>query len=240
MKYMIDILQLSRKGLKGISKIEYQEKLKRFDREPTRMDTSGRTLRRKHRLNTENETKIVEALEALKGVMRVRLLEPEEKDEIIEIEMKEEEKVVWGLCRSFNEGVREALGREKTAAMVIDSSSFQYPYHPHMKIRYRDRVLGEEVSEEEIAELKEKRPNFFIGDDFVLYLDRFPRHPKRREEVRLYYLARPFKIEECNSKVEDCILGVPSAAGDKKMKELLNVETIEPEIGTCLVGYNHT
>jgi len=142
------------------------------------------------------------------------------------------------MCKTINEGVREALDREYTVAMVIDSSEFMYPYHPHMEIRYRDRIIGEEVSREKAAELKRKKNNIFLGDTFVIYFDRIPREPGAREEMRLYYLARPFEILRDFTMITDCVLGVPSPGGDAEVKELLDVRLKRPEIGTCLVGYN--
>lgn len=189
-------------------------------------------------MKNQDELKIAKALESLKGVIKLKLLNTEERNGILEVEEREEEKIVWGMCKTINQGVREALDREFTAGMIIDSARFEYPYHPHMTIRYRDIVVGEEVSKEIAAELKKEKTNIFLGDKFVVYFRRIPREPEARQELRLHYLARPFNILGGQAAVCDCVLGVPSVEGDAKLKEILKVKRKEPEIGTCLIGYN--
>jgi len=189
-------------------------------------------------LKKRNELGIMRTLEALEGVIGLRLLNTEEKDEILKVETQEENQIVWGMCRSFNEGVREALNREFTVAIIVDSSRFKYPYHPHMEIRHKDKIVGEEVNEEKAAELRKEKTNIFLWDTFVIYFGNMPRGPAAREEMRLYYRARPFEILKNSNIIGNCVLGVPSMEGDARIKALLNAATGRPEIGTCLVGYN--
>lgn len=177
-------------------------------------------------------------MKSLEGVIKLKLLSTEDKKTILEVEKREEDKIAWGMCKSINEGIREALNREYTVGMIIDSSEFQYPYHPHMVIKYRDEIIGEEVSEEKATELRSEKTNIFLGENFVVYFHRIPREPEAREEIRLYYLTRPFEIPAGPTIMSNCVLGVPSVEGDAKLKELLNVDMKELEIGTCLVGYN--
>jgi hypothetical protein len=174
----------------------------------------------------------------LKGVIELKLLDTEEKRTILEVEKREEDKIAWGMCKSINEGIREALNREYTVGMIIDSSKFQYPYHPHMVIKYKDKTIGEQVSEERASELRSEKTNIFLGEKFVVYFPKIPREPEAREEIRLYYLARPFEIPTKSTSISNCVLGVPSVEGDTKLKELLGVDMKEIEIGTCLVGYD--
>lgn len=174
----------------------------------------------------------------MNGIIRLRLLNAEEKKEILEIETQEEDKIIWGMCKSINEGVREALNRDYTIVIIIDSSKFKYPYHPHMEIRYRDQIVGEEVSKEKAAELRREKTNIFLWETFVIYSHKTPRGPEAREEMRLHYISRPFEISKDSTEISDCILGVPSRLGDEKIKEFLESEPGGPEIGTCLIGYN--
>jgi len=174
----------------------------------------------------------------LDGVIRLRLLNAEEKKEILKTETQEEEKIIWGMCKSINEGVREALNRDYTIAIVIDSSKFKYPYHPHMEIRYRDRIVGEEVSKEKAAELRIEKTNMFLWETFVIYPHKTPKGSEAREEMRLHYISRPFETLKGLTEISDCVLGVTSSLGDEKIKEFLESEPGGPEIGTCLIGYN--
>jgi len=142
------------------------------------------------------------------------------------------------MCKSVNEGVRQSLCREYTIGLVIDSSRFKHPYHPRIEIRYRDLIVGEEVSREKASELMSERTNIFLWETFVIYSNRTPRGPGIREEMRLYYLPRPFEALNNIIGVSDCVLGVPSIQGDRRLKEFLGLGLGGPEIGTCLVGYN--
>jgi hypothetical protein len=180
----------------------------------------------------------MDALNSLKGVIRLKLLSNEEKKIILEVEEKGEDKIAWGMCKSINEGMREALDREHTIGMIIDSSKFQYPYHPHMVIKYKDKIIGEEVTEEKASDLKSEKTNVFLAENFVVYFKRIPKEPEARREIRLYYLARPFEIPTKPTITRNCVLGVPSIEGDGKLKELLAVDMKAVEIGTCLVGYD--
>ena len=189
-------------------------------------------------LNDQDRLMVTKNLESLKGVIKLKLLSDDEKKTILEVEKREEEKIAWGMCKSINEGIREAINREYTIGMIIDSSEFQYPYHPHMVIKYKDKTIGEQVSEEKAAELRSEKTNIFLGEKFVVYFHKIPRETEAREEIRLYYLARPFKIPKTQTAISNCVLGVPSVEGDTKLKELLGVDMKEIEIGTCLVGYD--
>lgn len=188
------------------------------------------------RLRLERE--VLDTLRGLRGVISVRLLGDEERRRILAIEKGEEERIILGMCKSLNEGVREALNRGFAVAMVIHSGEFEYPSHSRMEVLHRDRVVGENVSEEEATELRKSRRNIFLWENFVLYFDRMPRDPKERQEMRIVYRARPFDPLEALPGVKDSTFGVPSMAGDAMIKELLAVENKDPVLGTCLIGLN--
>lgn len=87
-----------------------------------------------------------------------------------------EEKIIFGMCKSLNRGLREALQRKFTAAMVIRSTEFQYPHHPSMNMVCDDEIVGEQVNDEKrIKELKETPGNFFLWEEFVVYVRKLPR-----------------------------------------------------------------
>lgn len=184
------------------------------------------------------EKRVLDTLRGLRGVISARLLGDEERRQIIAIEEREEDRIILGMCKSLNEGVREALNRGFTVAMVIDSGEFQYPSHSYMEVLYRDRVVGENVSKEQAAELRKSRRNIFLWENFVLYYDRMPKDLKARREMRIVYRSRPFDPLEALPEVKDSAFGVPSVACDAKVKELLAVENGDPVLGTCLIGFN--
>jgi len=183
--------------------------------------------------------KVLGSLMRMKGVLSARTLGEGEKVELLSAESKSEERVVLGMCRSYNRGVREALERDASIAIVINSSEFVYPHEPHMRMLYKDEVVGEEVYDERKAsELRGSRNNVFLWSNFVVYRDRLPRDRKGREEMRITYLPRPFPELAKIGRVEDGVFAEPSMDGDMTVKRLLSFTSTDPVVGTCLVGFN--
>ncbi|MEM2884766.1 MAG: hypothetical protein QXF24_01595, partial [Thermoproteota archaeon] len=107
-----------------------------------------------------------------KGVLRAKPLEEGEKEELLSAEERSEKKVAFGMCRPYNEGVRLALCRDVSIAVVVDTSEFVYPHEPHMRILFRGSVVGEDIYDKEKAEeLKKSKNNVFLWDNFVVYND---------------------------------------------------------------------
>jgi len=184
-------------------------------------------------------TRVLNSLIGMKGVLSARILREGEKGELLSAESKSEERVVLGMCRSYNRGIREALGRDASIAIVINSSEFVYPHEPHMRLLYKDEIVGEEVYDEKRAsELRGSRNNVFLWSNFVVYQDRLPRDRKGREEMRITYLPRPFPELAEIGRVEDGVFAEPSMDGDLAVKRMLNFSSTDPVVGTCLVGFN--
>ena len=66
--------------------------------------------------------KVLGSLMRMKGVLSAKTLGEGEKAELLSAESKSEERVVLGMCRSYNRGIREALERDASIAIVINSS----------------------------------------------------------------------------------------------------------------------
>lgn len=188
--------------------------------------------------NARLET-VLTVLRECRGVIAIKLLSKAEKKEILDVESKVEEKIIFGMCKSLNKGVREALQREFTVAMVIQTSEFQYPHHPYMIMVCEDRIIGELVKDPKKVEELRKSPNsFFLWDNFVVYMKKFPRDPNERRKVRIVYLPRePLQLQGV-SYVKDSVFGTPSTQGDILIKKMLNVKSKDLTMGTCLVGFN--
>lgn len=188
------------------------------------------------------DARVEEVLKTLQdccGVIAVKVLSEEEKREILKVEGEEEEKIIFGMCRSLNEGVREALKREFTVAMIIDTSKFQYPHHPYIIMKCGDKVLGELIGDEEkIEELRRDPSNLFLWRNFVVYMKRLPRDPKERKKMRVIYLSREPPQLQSLSYIRNSVFGTPSTRGDILIKRMLTVQSQDPNVGTCLIGFN--
>jgi len=182
---------------------------------------------------------VLKVLQDCKGVLETRILADGERRRVLEVEEKAEERVVFGMCRTLNRGVREALAREYAVALVIDSSEFEYPHHPHMKMTCGDTIVGEQVRDQKrIEDLKKDRTNFFLWENFVLYMPKLPRGPEERKRLRMVYVERPAVQLEGHPCVEKSIFGTPSMEGDLLVKELLSIHSEKPTVGTCVVGFD--
>jgi len=189
--------------------------------------------------NSARLRKILTILRGCRGVIAIKVLSEEEKKEILNVESKAEENIVFGMCKSLNKGVREALQREFTVAMVIQTSEFRYPHHPYMIMACGDKVIGEHVEDrKKLDELRKNPSNLFMWENFVVYMKRFPRNRKEREKVRIIYLpGEPLQLRGVPC-VKDSVFGTPSTQGDILIKKMLAVESKDPTVGTCLVGFN--
>ncbi len=181
---------------------------------------------------------VLRTLRECRGVIALKVLSEEEKREILDTEGRVEAKIVFGMCKSLNKGLREALQREFTVAMVIQTSEFQYPHHPYMSMVWGDQVVGELIKDEKVEELRKNRGNLFLWENFVVYMKKLPRNPKERDEMRIVYLPRePLQLKGL-SYVKDSVFGTPSTEGDTLIKSMLAIRSEEPTVGTCLVGFN--
>jgi len=198
---------------------------------------------RQNEENGERKEVIANALSFLmrtRGVLLAKELEEDEREQLLSAEAKSEEKVILGMCRSCNMGVREALKRDASIVIVINSSEFIYPHEPHMRMLCDGEVVGEEIYDEgKAAELRKSRSNaLFLWDNFVVYRDKLPRDRKGREEMRLTYLPRPFPELMSIKHIEDSVFAEPSMEGDTSVKRILKFSSMDPVIGTCVVGFN--
>jgi hypothetical protein len=182
--------------------------------------------------------RVLRTLRECPGVIVARLLSAEEKQVLLALESTVEEKVVFGMCKSRNEGVRAALDMEFTVAMVIQSASFPYPHHPHIRMQCNDQVVGELVTDAaHLEELKTSRQNFFLWDNFVVYMPRLPTDPTARRNLRIIYPPREALQLHGLPRVTNSVFGTPSTEGDALIKSLLAIPADDGAIGTGLVGF---
>jgi hypothetical protein len=178
-------------------------------------------------------------LSGLNGVNSLKLLTEDEKKIILSIEEKEEENIVYGMCKSFNKSVREALERTFTVALIIDTSRFEYPHHPKIVMVCGETIIGEYVHEiHKIEELRKDKTNFFLWDGFVVYTSRLPKDRKARENLRMIYMPVFLSTFDKAPCMIEIVIGTPSIEGDTLIKNLLSFSHSSPFTGTCLIGFN--
>jgi hypothetical protein len=182
---------------------------------------------------------VISILKSCGGVHKLKILTEKEKKRISQLEEKAEEEIAYALCKTLNIGLREAMKREFTIAILIDSSVYLYPHHPDMVMLYDDVILGEQVHDPiRIGELRKDRKNFFLWDNFVIYTKRLPKDKNTREKIRLIYKPMNVKQLENIPCVKEQVFGTPSVQGDVFIKKILNYSETSSIIGTNLIGFN--
>ena len=174
-----------------------------------------------------------------KGIEALRFLKVDEKRQILEIENLAEGKIAYGMCKTYNEGVREALQRHYTIAMVMNTSIFEYPHHPLMRMVSDNDVVGEQINDlNVIAELKRNRANFFLWENFVIYTSRLPKEREARNKLRIVYIKRGAPQLEGIPCVKEGVFGTLSSEGDALVKEIISFSSKDSFMGTSLIGFN--
>jgi hypothetical protein len=182
---------------------------------------------------------VLEILRGGRGVKTLKVLTATDKRSVLEVEEKAEKRIVYGMCRTLNQGIKEALQRDYTVAVVMDTSIFEYPHHPYMVMVYDDTIVGEPVKDlKRIDELKKDRANIFLWENFVIYTQRLPRGREAMQKLRMVYIPRaPPQLEEV-ACVEEGVFGTPSTEGHILLKKLLSFTSTDSLMGTYLIGFN--
>jgi hypothetical protein len=105
------------------------------------------------------------------GVVDVRFLDPDLKENITRLELLAEQNgSCGGLMNFVNRGVWEALAREVSlvivgnAHLLVDNEGLLY------MMDEKDQIIGEYVTPQQKAEILEKNPNTqFLSDDFIMH-----------------------------------------------------------------------
>lgn len=178
-------------------------------------------------------------LKRLKGTLAVKVLTENQKNQILELEKRNEEKKYFEMCKTLNKAVRTAIERDTAVAMVIKTSEFNYPPPPYMQMKYENQIVGEFVYEEdEINELKKSKGNVFLGENFVVYLTKIPKDVSAREDMRMTHIVKPFKKLEKLDGIKHAVFGEPCNECDNFIKKLLSIKSNDQTVGTCIIGFN--
>jgi hypothetical protein len=157
-------------------------------------------------------------------------LSPEETAEVLRLEGEAEKKVMMGLCKGMNLGLREALKRKHVFACATDLN-LSWPECSLIKIVCEGEVIGEDIYNNVKLEDLKKKGNMVAGN-LVIYRDKIKAFRERRGGVRVHLL--PLEIPElilCGA-----IVGVPSPPGDIFLKTRLGIDTEDNRLGTVVVG----
>ncbi len=168
-------------------------------------------------------------LEGVRGIIKVALLGDEEKRKVEVLEREAERKILMGLGRGQNLGLKEVL-RKRHVFVCATDVNFVWP-KKLLKILCEGEVVGEDCYDErELKEMK-ARGELVIGN-LVFYRDKLTLMKEKRGEFTVCIL--PLEIPELSRY--GAVAASPSAPADLYLKELLNVPADDKSLGTILVG----
>jgi len=181
-------------------------------------------------------SKVLNAIRRLNGVLASEVLTQADKEKLIALESEEENVEFLGFKR-YNEGLREALNRTYSIALVFRSSVFPMPHKPPVKLLHRNIVIGEMLYEDTQPSYRGRAVEVFKG--FVIYPELLPRERSERSHVKLVYLKRvPSFIIGLNESIEDPVYGEPSPKGHTFILNKLKISTAFNDTATGIVGFN--
>ena len=177
-------------------------------------------------------------LRGIKGIVDVERLNDEDRAEILDLEQKAEQILMMGLAKAVNRGLRDAIDRDVTYAAIHDPD-LRHPPGPTVIWVREDEIIGEELWDKAAIEQLKKRENvLFIGEGFILYADKIRRMQKT--EMTVVFPGLPVPELQSVAKIESVVSATLSAPADVHVKRKLGWSTIDPKIGTILIGFNFT
>jgi len=171
-----------------------------------------------------------DALRGLKGIVKVQRLDAAHKEAALKLEGEAEEKVLMGLGKGINVGLREALSRKNAFACLTDETMV-WPHCSYIKLYCGDELIGKDIYDD--AELKQrKEEGDIVAGNLVFYKSRLGLLKERSSEMRVHMM--PMEIEEL------CVCGAvaasPSPPTDTYLKGVLGADPADKRLGTIVVG----
>lgn len=180
--------------------------------------------------------KILNVISNLDGFLTLGVLTQMDKEHIIALESEEENVDFLGFKR-YNEGLREALNREYSIALVFRSSIFPMPHKPPVKLMYKGLVVGEMLYDNVRPGYKGRFIEVFKG--FVIYPDLMPKEYSEKMHVKLVYLKRfPEFVVGLNDIIDDPVFGDPSPKVHDFLLKKFKISSIFDDIATGILGFN--
>ena len=180
------------------------------------------------------------SLQGIKHVVEVSTIE--EREEILRRDMEGEKRVLKGVARSYNLGLRKCLTRDIVLILSHDLS-FREPCIPTAILVNDKEIRGHEiVREEDLNRFALNGKKYaFLGRRFVVYNERFILKELNPDNSLFVFPSVPFPELENVRGVIDAVSSSPNFKADTYIKTiLLPTLNIPKELALILVGFNHS
>ena len=188
-------------------------------------------------------SQVTDYLKGIRGINHaVEVSTIKEREEILQREMEGEKRVLKGLARSYNLGLRKCLTRDVMIILSHDSS-FRKPCMPTVILVNDEKIRGHEILRGENLKrftLNEEK-HAFIGRKFVVYNEEFIFKELDTHNFLFVFPPVPFPEIENFRGVFDVVSSSPNFESDAYIREvLLSSLDISEELALILVGFNHS
>ncbi|OKY78411.1 MAG: hypothetical protein BTN85_0902 [Candidatus Methanohalarchaeum thermophilum] len=188
-------------------------------------------------LPSDKDKIIIDKIKEIKGIKKVKELSNKEKDRIMELEKEAEDKVLMGMGKGDNQGVKKCIGEMENVYVFGTNREFKWPEGPNVIFKHSGEVIGKELDDkEETEELKEDE-DVSIKGNLIIYKDKMKNLSSGSDEPpTVVFPAKNFKRLEEKDKIEKAIFASPCAPSDEYLKGLLGLDKSNQDLGTVIVG----
>ncbi|MFX1352134.1 MAG: hypothetical protein ACFFA1_07940 [Promethearchaeota archaeon] len=189
-------------------------------------------------LHSEDIVKeVLSRISTTKGVHQTLVLTDKDRRKILELEEEAEKKVMAGFGYRDNQGIKEALKRDVVIAFITDND-YVWPPGSNLILKWKDEVIGEEVTESQIKELKNNRNVVLVGK-FALHKDKMPTASEMAKEppTVLFPPKQPLHLKNLKG-VSDTVQGSPCVQTDTYLKKRMDAKLDDVNLGTSMIGFN--
>lgn len=180
---------------------------------------------------------VLSRISMIKGVQQTLVLTAEDRRKILELEEEAEKELISGLGYRDNQGVKEALKRDVVVAFIT-GGDYVWPSGPNLILKWKDKVIGEEITEAQIEEYRSKKNAILIGK-FVLYKDRMPDPSEMaKEPTTAVFPPKSLSNLKDVKGIRDTVQGSPYLLSDTYLKRRMNAELDDVGLGTAMMGFN--
>lgn len=177
------------------------------------------------------DDKQLEIIKGLKGVIDAFYLD---KEILEKVKAEEDTVVATGQVKVINNGVNEALKREKVICIVKDPR-FRPPPEPTVILQStKGKLMGVEVFPETAPQYMDRDDVIFVSDGFVMFPNVMP------EDGELeYFIMPPVSFPELNESngCKDVVSCSPAPTSDDMIRRWHGLEPTG-KLASILIGFN--
>ncbi len=179
---------------------------------------------------------VQQRLKEIKGVGETYVLPEEDREIIRELEKKADDMTLMGLGRGDNQGIKEVLKKDVVIPFTT-SMDYVWPCCPNVILMHHDRVVGEDLDECKLSELKDCKDNLVIGNIVIYDKDLLRSIDPRTDPLIVVLPPKPCAEVEELPHICNVTLASPSPPTDEFLKQKMDLPQAHGT-GTFILGFD--